>query len=174
MFRLIFFLTNTSLTSSTKVAVENTLLFKEYTPKKLSILFLRWNLDGPPMPRLSVILTHLAFGIHISPKQLTSFLLSRSQSKTFYLFWNFPFKMINCISCSGILMDQKCEKMLFLTCLNVQTQISSLPYLLRFTIKESIEFFFSFEADYLFLNILKIILYIGIKMLIDHKWQKCY
>ena len=45
--------------------------------------------------------------------------------------------MINGISGSEILMDQKCEEMLFLTCLNAQTQISSLLYLLRFPIKET-------------------------------------
>ena len=130
------------LTSSTKVAVEKALLSKEYWHKKLSICFLHWNLDGPQMPELLVIGTHLDFRIHVSPKQLTS-LLSRSQSKAFYLICNIPSEIIDFISCSGILIDQICEKktLLFWICLDIQTHIS-LFYLFCFSIEELIDSFF--------------------------------
>ena len=103
--------------------------------------FLHWNPDGPKMPELFVIWTHLDCRTHVSPKQMISFLLSRSQSGSFHLFWNIPLKII---PCSGILMDQKCEEvLLFWSCLDIQTQIASLLYLLHYPIKDSIEYFAS-------------------------------
>ena len=122
------------------------------------------------MPELFVIWAHLDFRTLVFPKQLTSFLLSRCQSKAFYLFWIISLKIIDFIPCGGILMDQKFENvLLFWTCLDIQTHSFSLLYLLRFSINEAIDHFF-----YLFLNVINIVLYIGIGMLIVHKLQKCY
>ena len=76
----------------------------------------------------------------VASKQLFSLPLSRSQSDTCYLFRNILLKVIDFIPCRGILLDQKREKVLiFRACLVIQTQISSLLYLFRFAIKESID-----------------------------------
>ena len=64
----------------------------------------------------------------VSPNQLAWFLLSNSQSDAFSLSWNFPLKIFGFCPCSGILMDQKCWKLLiFLTCRDIQTHVSSAP-----------------------------------------------
>ena len=115
--------TNVSLgvAISTKVALEKALLSKENWCKNLPI-FLHSSPDGPQMPELFVIWTHLDFPNHVSPKRLTSVLLWRSQSEACYLFCIFPLQILDLIPCSGILMDQKCEKELsFWTCLDIGT-----------------------------------------------------
>ena len=106
----------------------------------------------------------------------TGFLSSfRVQSKGFFLLWNNPLKIIHFFPCSRILIDQKCEKvLLFWPCLDIQTHISLLLYLLYFPSEIQSIVLFLLEAEFWFLNIMKIVLYIGNKMLMGHKWQKCY
>ena len=85
----------------------------------------------------------------------------------------FPKKTNSFSPWSGILMDQKCQKMqLVLTCQIFNPK--SLPfYLRRFLIRVSTNTLL-LEADNSFLNIMKKILYVEIGVLIDQKWQKCY
>ena len=68
------------LNSSSTVAVGKIIRLKEYWFKNLSLFPLNRNLDGTQMPDLFVMWTHLDFGTHVSPKQLKSFLPSKSQS----------------------------------------------------------------------------------------------
>ena len=67
------------------------------------------------------------------PKYLNSIDLSSSQSEAFYLFWR--------ISLNFIVFVPK-KVLLFWKCVVFHTHISSLLYLLRFFIKESIDSFF--------------------------------
>ena len=63
--------------------------------------------------------------------------------KLFYSFRKFQFKILHFIPRRGILIDQKCSKvLLFWICLDIHTHIFSFLYLLRFSIKGSIDCFF--------------------------------
>ena len=152
MFRLIFVHKHRlEFFHDKKVAVEKTLLLRVISFKNLFFPFLHCNVDGPQLPNLFVIWTLLDFRTHVSPKQLTSFPVSRSQSKTFDLFWIFSLKIIDFIWCSEILMDQKCKNvLLLLTYLEIQTYISFLLYLLCLSIKESIDSFFTWGGLFVF------------------------
>ena len=58
--------------------------------KKISFSFLHWISDGLEMPGLCVRWVQFDFGTRVSPNQLAWFLLPKSKSKAYYLFWNFP------------------------------------------------------------------------------------
>ena len=137
MFRL-FFLQAWLLTARSQS--KRLYILRSISLKKLSTLFLHWNPDWSQLPELVVLSTHLIFRTHVSPRKLTSFLVWRSQSEVFYLFRSIPFKSIEFILCK---MDQKCKNLLFFwKCLDVQTHIFSLLYLLRFSITAWIDRFF--------------------------------
>ena len=126
------------------------------------------------MPELFVIETHLDFPTQKSPKRLTSIPPARSQSEASWLFRTIPLRIVNFVPSSGILIDQKCGKvLLYRRGSNSQTHFSFLLYPLRF-LSRSRSMVYPLEADYLFPNINENVLYIGKKMLICHEWQKCY
>ena len=57
---------SSGLTSSIKVAVEEISVSNNYWSKRLSICFLHWNLNGPQMPELFVLWTHVDFRTQVS------------------------------------------------------------------------------------------------------------
>ena len=60
------------------------------------------------------IRTHLYVQTHVSLKQLTWFLPSRSQSKSFIFSRDLLFQRNKFVFWSGLLMDQKCQKVVLL------------------------------------------------------------
>ena len=89
------------------------------------------------------------------------------QSEIFY-FWDTAWKILNVLPCSGILMDCKCQRVLFvLTCFDTQI-FSDLPASLSVTVSICS---FLIEADCSFLYVFIIVLYIGIGFIVG---QKCY
>ena len=57
----------------------------------------------------------------------------------------------------------------------IQTHNCSMLYLFHLSIKDILEIgYFLLEADCMFLNNVKVVLYIEIQMLIGQWWQKCY
>ena len=156
-----------SFTSATTCAVEKTLLFREYWPLKtinFSCIGIWWT-----------TIARSVFDMKLSQvwnwclsKKLTSFIRWGSQSKAFYLVQNSPSETINLIPGTRILMGQKWEEVLiFLMCLEFQTNTSSMLYLFHSSIEEWINVFLV-EADYSVLSIVKNVLYIGKKLLIGH------
>ena len=91
----------------------------------------------------------------------------------FFLRSNFPSQIFDLLPCSGILMEQKCQKVTFVqTCFDIQTHNYS-AYLLNFSSKVSIDSFF-LDAHNSSLNFRKFVLYIRIRILSGQNGQKFY
>ena len=106
----------------------------------------------PEMPELFVILAQFDVGTRVSLNQLARFLPSRSQ--LFLLVLKFSVRT-HCFSpCIGMLIGQKCRKMLLvLACQDLQTHFLQL-YLPCFSIKVSIDTLL-LDAEYWLENIMK-------------------
>ena len=88
------------------------LLSKERRPVNPINFDFALNPDGPQLPKLLVIWTHLRFENHVSAEKLIPFLLSKGKCKGSYLFRNIVLIRFDFNPCSGIPMDQKCGRML--------------------------------------------------------------
>ena len=138
--------------------------------KKISIKFLHWHRGTPKAPENFIVSTLLDFQNRFSPEILAGVFFFKVSVQSFiYFCWFIRLRIIVFHPCSGILVDQKCQKvMLVLTCLDNQTHVSStLP--LHFSFKVSMGRFL-LEAGCLFLNVMEFVLCIGIGVLIDQKF----
>ena len=161
----------TAFILSTKLSIIF-LFLEKYLVKNWPFLFLRWNIDGQKLPELFLILTHFIFQTHVLLYQRLDFLLQCLSLNFLNLCWILWSKISGFLACSGTLEDQNSRKSYWSWDASVFNFVFRQVYLLRFSIKVSIDSFL-LAADDLFQNVIKFVFNIGIGILIVPV-SKCY